>query len=137
MHANLGDDDYVGLPDGGPSHDWSAMDYSLCNETVAEDFKTQYYRTKTERLAASGAASSIPFEHFDPALYRPENCIGYSQKLLVAVHILQLMDWIQFWDSLVAATNTEEARIPPAPDSLEGKVQGYLGAGKTFIIKMK
>jgi len=64
-------------------------------------------------------------------VFRPDNCKGYSQKLLVATHILHLLHWKEYWDSL----ETDSALAPP--DCLHVKVQGNPGTGKTFCIKTK
>jgi hypothetical protein len=61
-------------------------------------------------------------------VYKPEHAIGHAQKFLVALHLVALGAWTDYW-------NIHNMEIPrPIPPSYIVKVQGNPGAGKTFII---
>ena len=62
---------------------------------------------------------------FNVYVYRPENCRGYAQKLLVGITLLALK---LHWE----APSPEAAKLITR---FHVKVQGNPGTGKTFVIK--
>eukprot|EP00957_Ditylum_brightwellii_P114640 8742329-Ditylum_brightwellii.AAC.1 len=58
-------------------------------------------------------------------VYRPENCRGNAQKLIVGTHLLQHKKWMEYYNS------PSDVPLPPLSHV---KCQGKPGTGKLFFI---
>ena len=65
-------------------------------------------------------------------MYKPENCKGEAQRILVAIVILQLMDWLNYSTALSQAGPKDDVATP---DNFYVYVQGNPGSGKTFTTR--
>jgi hypothetical protein len=64
-------------------------------------------------------------ELFDVAIYKPENCRGFAQKLLVGIALMQIKRFKSFME--------HQDTTLQAPESIFIYVQGNPGTGKTFV----
>jgi hypothetical protein len=115
--ADLREVDFQDLDDGGNDYDWSAS-YQEGAEDWLSNYASGFY---AEQNAATVAGVDDTFELFDPAVYKPENCRGIAQKLLVGMVMLQLKRYEERTDG--------NGELPP---SFFIYVQGNPGTGKTF-----
>ena len=147
--GDLGNLDFANLPDGGPDLDWS-VGYDANVVGRLGDHKTAFYASQMADSRATVRAFFLLFVLFGTCLslmsfflrfsahaqvgtgislheedkYRPENCRGHAQKLLVGHHILVMRRWREHF---AGATDV-------APDSVFTYVQGNPGTGKSFVI---
>jgi hypothetical protein len=118
--ADLREVDFQDLHDGGDDHDWS-VNYQEGAEDWLRNYASGFY---AEQNAATVAGVDDAFELFDPAVFKPENCRGIAQKLLLGMVMLQLKRYEESTD--------ENGNLPP---SFFIYVQGNPGTGKTFTTR--
>ena len=120
------DEDFVGLFDGGPEHDWSITAHQNPEDvaTALPTYKKEFY-DKLKEQRASGIAP--PLQYIDPGTYKPENCSGNAQKTIVGLHLLA----IKKWDAYHECENPLDQDTPP---TYLVKVNGNPGSGKSFTI---
>ena len=99
--------------------DWSEG-YDKKYESWLAKFSSEYYENEIINVS-----SNLNFTLFNENLYRPENCTGMSQKLLVANHLLQHKRWLEF------NVSGMETDMPPC-DHMQW--QGKPRIGKSFVI---
>ena len=119
IDGDLAEQHFEELNCGGDEIDWSEG-YDEKYETWLAKFSSEYYENEI-----TNDSSNLNFTLFNENLYRPENCTGMSQKLLVANHLLQHKCWLEFNASGM------ETDMPPC---VHVKCQGKPGTGKSFVI---
>jgi hypothetical protein len=123
-NADLGGDAFRDLPDGGPDYVWN-NDYDTAAESAMKKYKLRFYARQT---AAQASGAETPFTLIKGDMYTPTNSIGQQQIFIIALHLVALREWTDYWD-------IRRMSIPRSiPSSYVVKVQGKPGAGKTFIL---
>ena len=107
---------------GAARCDWSEG-YRPELETCLVEYARKYHDACNEQIV--NGQGEMQLELFDVEIYKPENAKGLEQKFIIALTILELLDWKEYLEN-------EDEDAPP-PDSLWLYIQGNPGAGKTFV----
>jgi hypothetical protein len=100
-------------------------DYDPATETAMACYKSRLYAYQTAERTSD---VEIPFVLIKGDVYTQENAIGHQQKLIIAVHLVALREWTDYWDIHCMS-------IPRSiPSSYVVNIQGNPGAGNTFIL---
>jgi hypothetical protein len=120
--ADLGEDAFGGLPDGGPDYVWNTN-----YDPAAETALSQYKKTVMPFKPIQGPLETKLHSRSSKVMCTNPNAIGHAHKSLVALHLAALREWTDYW-------NSHNMEIPrPIPPSYMVKVQGNQGTGNTFI----
>ena len=118
-YGDLSESDFDSLYDGGNEKDWSEG-YDEKYESWLDEYTTKFYSDLNNALHDDSGVTLYMED-----VYRPENCRGKAQKLIVGTHLLQHKKWMEYYNS---------PSDVPLPPSLHVKCQGKPGTGKSFII---
>jgi hypothetical protein len=100
-------------------------DYDPAAESAMKKSRLRFYARQT---AAQVSGVDTPFALIKGDVYTPTNDIGHPQRLVIALHLVALREWTDYWDSC-------RMSFPRSiPSSYLVKIQGNHGAGKTFML---
>jgi hypothetical protein len=120
----MGEDVFINLSDGGPDCVWN-NDYDPAADTIMKNYRLRLY---AHQPAAQASGVETQFALIQGDVHTPTNAIGHHQRFVIAVHLVALPEWTDYWVSRCMS-------IPRSiPSSYVVKIQGNPGAGNTFIL---
>ena len=132
QNSSIGSTENVGLseayfnliPEIYPdNYDWS-KEYNSVYENWLTTFAKEYYETNNINIL-NNSLDSVEIQLHEKDTYKPENCIGESQKFIIYHNL--------YYQYLYAQYCNGETNIVPNQQFVF--VEGKPGTGKTFVVK--